>query len=210
MSSDFSVMPEIVLEGRRVINNITRAASLFLTKTLFSFLLGILTLFLSNGTYPFEPIQLTLISSLTVGIPGFFLALEPSEERVRGSFLKTVLYRALPGGIAVALCAALSMLIADRAMSSTLATLTGGVIGFVVLLRTCLPLNNRRIVLLAAVAAAFAGAAIIPFTAGIFLLQALNGAAFIKFALLAALGCAIVLVSAEVLKKRQRENETLR
>ena len=210
MSSDFSVMPEIVLEGRRVINNITRAASLFLTKTLFSFLLGILTLFLPNGTYPFEPIQLTLISSLTVGIPGFFLALEPSEERVRGSFLRTVLYRALPGGIAVALCAALSMLIADRVMSSTLATLTGGVIGFVVLLRTCLPLNNHRIILLAAVAAAFAGAAIIPFTAGIFLLQPLDGAAFIKFALLAALGCAIVLVSAKVLKKRQRENEALR
>ena len=206
MSSDFSVMPEIVLEGRRVINNITRAASLFLTKTLFSFLLGILTLFLPNGSYPFEPIQLTLISSLTVGIPGFFLALEPSEERVRGSFLKTVLYRALPGGIAVALCAALSMLIAGREMSSTLATLTGGVIGFVVLLRTCLPLNNHRIVLLAAVAAAFAGAAIIPFTAKIFLLQPLNIDAFVQFIILAGIGCAIVLLSARLLKKKQMEN----
>ena len=210
MSSDFSVMPEIVLEGRRVINNITRAASLFLTKTLFSFLLGVLTLFLPNGTYPFEPIQLTLISSLTVGLPGFFLALEPSEERVKGSFLKTVLYRALPGGIAVAMCAVLSMLIADREMHSTLATLAAGVVGFVVLFRTCVPLNNRRIVLLAAVAAAFTGAVLIPFTAQICLLKPLTPDSLWKFAILAATGCAIVLVSARALKKKQAENETLR
>ncbi len=206
MSSDFSVMPEIVLEGRRVINNITRAASLFLTKTLFSFLLGVLTLFLPNGAYPFEPIQLTLISSLTVGIPGFFLALEPSEERVKGSFLKTVLYRALPGGIAVALCAVLSMIIAKPEMQSTLATLAAGVVGFVVLLRTCLPLNNRRIILLVAVAAAFAGAVLLPFTAKIFLLQPLAMEDFWQFLILAAVGCAIVLVSAQLLKRKQMEN----
>ena len=206
MSSDFSVMPEIVLEGRRVINNITRAASLFLTKTLFSFLLGVLTLFLPNGTYPFEPIQLTLISALTVGIPGFFLALEPSEERVRGSFLKTVLYRALPGGIAVALCAVLSMLISGRDMQSTLATLAAGAVGFVVLFRTCLPLNNRRMILLAAMAAAFIGAVLIPFTAQICLLKPLSADDLWKTAVLAVVGCAIVLVSAKVLKKKQEEN----
>ena len=104
LSSDFSALPEIVLEGRRVINNITRAASLFLTKTIFSFLLSLLILVLP-AVYPFQPIQLTLISSLMIGLPGFVLALEPSEERIKGNFLKTVLLRALPGGVAAACCA---------------------------------------------------------------------------------------------------------
>ena len=83
MNADFAAMPEIVGEGRRVINNITRAASLFLVKTLYSFMLSVLMLVLPL-TYPFQPIQLTLVSSLTVGIPSFFLALEPNQERVRG------------------------------------------------------------------------------------------------------------------------------
>ena len=166
LNSDFSVMPEIVLEGRRVINNITRAASLFLTKTIFSFLLSILTLVLpANAPYPYEPIQLTFISSLTVGIPGFFLALEPSGERIRGNFLQTVLLRALPGGLAVTLCAVLSMSLTffgwDSTLCSTLATLVAAVVGYVVLLRTCLPLNIRRGLLLVAVAIAIVATALI-------------------------------------------------
>ncbi len=203
MESDFSVMPEIVLEGRRVINNITRAASLFLTKTLFSFFLSILMMFLP-GLYPFEPIQLTLISSLTVGIPGFFLALEPSTERVKGSFLRTVLFRALPGGIAVALCATLAILLTgtygwSRETGSTLATLSAGVVGFVVLLRTCLPLNGRRTALLAVVAAAFTLAVIL--AGSIFRLVPLDGKAMTVFLLLAVLGCAIVVISGTVLQR---------
>ena len=120
--------------------------------------------------------------------------------------MKTVLYRALPGGIAVALCAVLSMIIAKPEMQSMLATLAAGVVGFVVLLRTCLPLNNRRIILLVAVAAAFAGAVLLPFTAKIFLLQPLTAEAFWQFLILAAAGCAIVLVSAQLLKRKQMEN----
>ena len=206
MESDFSVMPEIVLEGRRVINNITRAASLFLTKTLFSFFLSILMLFLP-GLYPFEPIQLTLISSLTVGLPGFFLALEPSTERVKGSFLRTVLFRALPGGIAVALCATLAILLTGtygwtRETGSTLATLSAGVVGFIVLLRTCLPLNRNRAILLAAVAAAFALAVIL--MGSIFKLVPLDGKAMTVFLLLAVLGCAIVIAAGMILQKRRK------
>ena len=206
MESDFSVMPEIVLEGRRVINNITRAASLFLTKTLFSFFLSILMLFLP-GLYPFEPIQLTLISSLTVGLPGFFLALEPSTERVKGSFLRTVLFRALPGGIAVALCATLAILMTgtygwNRETGSTLATLSAGVVGFIVLLRTCLPLNRDRTILLAAVAASFVLAVIL--MGSIFKLVPLDGKAMTVFLLLAVLGCAIVVAAGIILQKRRK------
>ena len=83
-------MPHIVDEGRRVINNIQRAASLFLVKTTFSTILSILTLFFMSR-YPFEPIQLTLISSCTIGIPSFFLALEANHARVEGNFLINVL-----------------------------------------------------------------------------------------------------------------------
>ena len=93
----------VVGEGRRVIGNITRAASLFLVKTLYSFALALLVLFLPV-TYPFQPIQLTLVSSLTIGIPSFFLALEPNQARIRGGFLQTVLLRAVPGAAAVTLC----------------------------------------------------------------------------------------------------------
>lgn len=208
MESDFGVMPEIVLEGRRVINNITRAASLFLTKTLFSFFLSILMLFLP-GLYPFEPIQLTLISSLTVGVPGFFLALEPSTERVKGSFLRTVLLRALPGGIAVALCATLSILLTEangwtRETGSTLATLSAGAVGFTVLLRTCLPLNRNRAILLASVISAFVLTVIL--LGHIFKLVPLEGPALTAFVLLAALGCAIVMVSG-IIAKRWRKAE---
>ena len=203
LNSDFATLPEIVLEGRRVINNITRAASLFLTKTLFSFFLSIIMLFVP-GIYPFQPIQLTLVSSLTVGIPGFFLALEPSEERVRGSFLKTVLFRALPGGVAVALCAALAMVLGGQETGSTLATLTAGVVGYLVLLRTCLPMNWRRAALLAFVAAAFIATVLI--AGSVFQLVPLDGKTFMTFLGLSAVGCAVVLVSAVLLKKQQTQN----
>ena len=94
LDNNFANMPRIVDEGRRVINNIQRAA-LFLVKTTFSTILSILTLFFISR-YPFEPIQLTLISSLTIGIPSFFLALEANHARVEGNFLLNVLGRALP------------------------------------------------------------------------------------------------------------------
>lgn len=100
LDNNFKHMPFIVNEGRRVINNIQRAASLFLVKTIFSLILAILTLFL-NSRYPFVPIQLTLISSLTVGIPSFFLALEPNHNRIKGNFVINVLSQAAPGAFMV-------------------------------------------------------------------------------------------------------------
>ena len=183
LTSDFTALPEIVLEGRRVINNVTRAASLFLTKTIFSFLLSVLMLFVPS-VYPFQPIQLSLISSLMIGLPGFVLALEPSEERIRGSFLKTVLLFALPGGVAAACCAGISMALGSifgwhRQMCATLATLSAGTVCYLVLFRTCRPLNLVRKILLIAVAAAFALSFLL--LGKIFLLQPLNGEAMIAY-----------------------------
>lgn len=102
LNSDFASMPKIVAEGRRTINNIQRSASLFLVKTIYSSLLALMVLFMKDE-YPFSPIQLSLISLVTIGIPSFMLALEPNKERINGDFLKNVIVKALPTGLLVIL-----------------------------------------------------------------------------------------------------------
>ncbi len=159
LSSDFSALPDVVLEGRRVINNITRAASMFMTKNVFSALLSLLLLALPFS-YPFAPIQLTLVSTLFIGIPTFFLALEPSREKVRGHFLRTVLLRALPAGVCVALHCVVLMLLKERLGLtseglSTLCTLLAGGTLLWALVATCLPMTKLRLALCAVMAAAF-------------------------------------------------------
>ena len=98
LNSDFSAMPKIVAEGRRTINNIQRSASLFLVKTIYSTIFALLFLFIGEQ-YPFEPIQLSLISVTTIGIPSFMLALEPNKERIKGKFLQNIIAKAFPTAI---------------------------------------------------------------------------------------------------------------
>ena len=98
LDSNFSSMPKVVLEGRRTINNIQRSASLFLVKTIYSCIFAIMFLIMQEE-YPFEPIQLTLVSVITIGIPSFMLALEPNKERIKGNFLNNVISKALPTAI---------------------------------------------------------------------------------------------------------------
>ena len=165
LDADFDVMPRIVLEGRRVINNITRAASLFLVKNIFSLILSVLLLIFPFA-YPFAPIQLTLVSSLTIGIPSFVLALQPSRDRVSGSFLRNVIMRALPGGVCTAALIIPLMAFSDglgfsQDVVSSLSTLIAGYSGLVVLFLTCLPLNALRGGLVAAMAVLFAGAVLL-------------------------------------------------
>lgn len=192
MESDFGVVPEIVLEGRRVINNITRSATLFLTKTIFSFLLSLLTLVLP-GAYPFQPIQMSLVSSCTVGIPGFFLAMERSRERIRGGFLETIIRRALPGGVAVALCATLAMLVTrlgwDRSVCSTIATWIAGMMGIIALIRACLPFSVSRGIITGGALALFVAGAML--FRPVFFLTELGGKEWAVLAALTALGAAI-------------------
>lgn len=95
LDSNFASMPKVVAEGRRTINNIERSASLFLVKTIYSSILALVFLFLSQG-YPFQPVHLSLISVVTIGIPSFLLALEPNKERIHGNFLKNVISKAIP------------------------------------------------------------------------------------------------------------------
>ncbi len=99
-TDDFGVLPSIVNEGRRVVNNIERVASMYLIKTTYSFLLCLLSIGLSHE-YPFYPIQLSLISAICVGIPSFFLALEPNYNKVDKDFIAKVFRNAVPNGITV-------------------------------------------------------------------------------------------------------------
>lgn len=102
LDSNFASMPKVVAEGRRTINNIERSATLFLVKTIYSGLLAVMFLFMGEA-YPFVPIQMSLIGTITIGLPSFLLALEPNKEKVRGDFLKNVIKRALPVGLSVIL-----------------------------------------------------------------------------------------------------------
>lgn len=100
LNSDFASMPRAVAEGRRAINNIQRSSSLYITKTIYSFLLSIIFMMISV-TYPFIPIQMTLISAITIGIPSFILALEPNRERIQGNLFKNIVKKSVPAALTV-------------------------------------------------------------------------------------------------------------
>lgn len=148
LESDFSAMPGIVGEGRRVINNIQRAATLFLVKNIFSLAHSIITLF-TQWQYPMMPLHLSILSALTIGAPSFFLAMEPNYERVSGRFLTGVLRRALPGGctnIFVVLMAQAFMQVFELPFESvrTVCTAILCVVGLLVLFQVCKPMNRFR------------------------------------------------------------------
>jgi cation-transporting ATPase E len=158
VDDDFSTMPGIVAEGRRVVNNIQRAAALFLVKNIFSLGLSLISV-LSGLAYPLVPIQLTLISALTIGVPSFFLAMEPNYQRFHGNFLAGVLRRALPGGLTnilavlgVQLCAGLLNL--SSAQTGTVCAGILGVVGLLVLYAVSKPVQKFRAVVWVTMAAA--------------------------------------------------------
>ena len=152
LDNNFSAMPHIVNEGRRVINNITMSASMFLIKTIFSILISIATIFLGQA-YPFEPIQLSLISTCGVGIPTFFLTYEANFEHVKGNFLTTVLEKSFPFALTIAIGAATITNIGlylgyDPLMLATICILFTGWNYLLALLKIYRPLTlYRRIVI---------------------------------------------------------------
>ena len=193
LHSDFSAMPKVVDEGRRVINNIQRSASLFLVKNIFSFLLAVISLAIAIP-YPFVPIQMSMISGLTIGIPAFFLALEPNYALVEGRFMYNVLRRAFPGGLTDLLLIlgaqlAASLLGLSPADRSTLSTLIAAGVGLVVLFQVCLPFDRNRAIIWGAMAALVAGAVLV--TGPIFSLTRLGFSATVTF--LAFLGGSLPL-----------------
>ena len=153
LDNDFSKMPKVVLEGRRVVNNIQRSAGLFFVKNIFSFLLSLLSL-IFVFKYPLEPSQVSFITMFTIGIPGFFLALEPEKSRIEGKFLPNVLRKAIPGGVADVFAVG-ALVFCGNAFNlessdiSTAATLLLSMVGFMVLIKVCTPLNKLRTTIIA-------------------------------------------------------------
>lgn len=148
LDSRFSSMPSVVAEGRRVVNNITRSASLFLVKNIFSLLLSLFSICFMLD-YPMEPSQVSLISMFTIGVPGFFLAMQPNTNRIEGRFITNVVVAALPAGITDALMVGALVIfgqVFDVSSTdiSTASTLLLAIVGLMILYRICKPLNPLR------------------------------------------------------------------
>ncbi len=157
LENNFAVMPDIVGEGRRVINNIQRAATLFLAKNIFSFVLSIITCF-ARLSFPMMPLHLDFISLLTIGIPSFFLAMEPNYERVEGRFITGVLRRAFPGGLTnvfVAVMALAFMVVFQLQFEqvSTICSALLAIVGLLVLYQVSKPMKAFRRIIWCAMAA---------------------------------------------------------
>lgn len=148
LESDFSRMPSIVMEGRRVVNNIERSASLFLVKNIFSFFMAVFSVcFMIN--YPLEPSQISLISMFTIGVPAFLLALQPNKNVIRGRFLSNVMIKALPAGITDFLVVG-ALVIFGQVFEvaepdiSTACTMLLAIVGFMILYHISKPMNAPR------------------------------------------------------------------
>lgn len=152
LDSNFDSMPLIVKEGRKTINNIERSASLFIVKTVYATLLALIFIFMPTA-YPFIPIQLTLTSTFTIGIPSFVLALEPNYEKIENNFLINIFKKAIPTAFAIVInvliITVLGMILKlQQNEISTLAVILNGFTGFIHLYRICKPLNKLRTILI--------------------------------------------------------------
>lgn len=159
LDSDFSRMQNVLNEGRRVINNIERVASMYLVKTIYSLILAVIFMILTNP-YPFEPVQLTPINALTVGIPSFFLALKPSYERIKGDFLNNILRVSLPGALTVVSAVMIIQLAnvlfeLDYQATSTMSVFLTGCVGLLVLYKVSFPLDKKKIALITVLSLAY-------------------------------------------------------
>ncbi|MEU5363278.1 HAD-IC family P-type ATPase [Streptomyces sp. NPDC005925] len=169
LNNSFATLPSVVAEGRRVIGNITRVATLFLVKTVYSVLLALMVA-VSRVEYPFLPRHLTLLSTLTIGVPAFFLALAPNKERARPDFVRRVMRYAIPGGAVAALATFATYLIAREHYTgpgaldaeTSAATLTLFLVSMRVLAIVARPYTWSRIALVAAMGAGFLLVLVVP------------------------------------------------
>jgi cation-transporting ATPase E len=149
LDSDFSKMPKIVAEGRRNINNIERSATLFLVKNIFSVLLALFSI-INVLTYPLQPSQITMVSLVNIGIPGFFLAMEPNNKCIKGHFLVKVMLKAMPAALTDFLAIAALVIFSntfgvDAEDVSVAATFLLAIVGFIILANISAPINTYRI-----------------------------------------------------------------
>jgi cation-transporting ATPase E len=202
LDSDFSAMPSVVAEGRRVINNIERSASLFLTKNIFSFALALAALIIALP-YPFQPSQIALFNIMLIGFPSFVLAIQPNTSLVRGRFLLNVILRALPAGLTNFL-ALLAAILACRhfgiplAELSTMATIIIASVGLMMLYRVGRPLNLLRGALIIASAIGFTLGGLL--FSGLFLLSPLSVPAIEATAVIIAAAVPLMILISRIVR----------
>ncbi|OQQ16941.1 magnesium-transporting ATPase [Streptomyces sp. M41(2017)] len=178
LNNSFSTLPSVVGEGRRVIGNITRVATLFLVKTVYSVLLAVLVV-CWQVEYPFLPRHLTLLSTLTIGIPAFFLALAPNKERAKPHFVRRVMRYSIPGGVVAGVATFVTYLIARHHYTgsgsldaeTSAATLTLFLISMWVLAIIARPYTWWRICLVASMGGAFLLVLVVPWLQHFFALK---------------------------------------
>lgn len=153
LDSNFDALPGILNEGRKVINNVQRVATLFITKTVYSLLLAVATLLFFENGYPFTPLHMFFMSVIMIGIPSFVLALEPNYSRIEGRFIENVLRKSIPGGLCIFLCILLVNLVGgavdlDGGTISTMSIILVTAAGLIVVYKVSVPFTTMRKILL--------------------------------------------------------------
>ena len=206
LDSQFSALPSVVAEGRRVINNIERSASLYLVKNIFTFVLSLITL-LFTLPYPYTPAQLSLVNALTIGIPSFILAMEPNENRVSGRFMRNVIYRALPAALSDLVLVVGVMLFylafhIHEDMLSTICTGIMGIVGLMMVYQTSRPFNALRKAMMILLSLAFGVCYF--FLPELFTLSALDKPALLILVVLGLLAFSVMFVCRKGLAQLNR------
>ncbi|PWD49827.1 ATPase [Serinibacter arcticus] len=210
LDGKFSTLPGVLAQGRRVIANMERVANFFLVKTAYSTVLALVTVlagFVVPIAYPFLPRQLTLVSALTIGIPGFLLSLPSSSERYVPGFLRRVLTFAIPAGVVVAVAALVVTAVASdpdvagTQMARTLATLSTLGLGMVVVVLHARPLVWWKVVMVAVLTLAGLAAPYVPLAADFFLLERPDAKHWLIVAVVVVVGGAL-LVGVRALARR--------
>jgi|TARA_B100000959_G_scaffold287121_1_gene369478 cation-transporting ATPase E len=203
----FSTLPRVLAEGRRVINNIERVANLFISKATYAVLLTALVAIIGSP-FPFLPKQLTLIGTVSIGVPGFFLALAPDTSLVDTGFLKRVLRYSLPAGVAAAISTFACYEIVRRGDSSlaearTAATMALLVVGLMILVSISRPLRTWKLGLAAAMASSYAGVLALPAGRDYFELVTPGSSTWAVVAICSTIGGLLVAASPRLLESRQ-------
>lgn len=207
VDNKWSTLPHIVYEGRRVLGNIERVSDVFLTKSIYAMVISLMT-GVFGVAFPFLPRQLTLISALTIGIPGFFLALMPNSDRFRPGFFRRVLLFAVPGGLIAAGTAFTTYLLAarvtDPVAARTDATIALFIAALAVLLQSARPLNLLRLGVVASMAVAFVAVLIVPPLSQFFAMDIHPGSDLALALTAGGIGAALILALSPIIDRLRR------
>lgn len=205
LDSDFSSMPGVVLEGRRVVNNIERSASLFLVKNIFSLMMSVISMCFAIS-YPLDPAQVSLINMFTIGAPAFLLALEANKKMISGNFLTNVMLKALPSALTNTIIIGLlsgfgKIFNIERDVISTTATILMSAVGMIILYKISRPMNTYRIVVIASMIAGFILSCV--FLQGLFGLESMNIQILLLLAVFSVAAVSILLLLSRLFEKIQ-------